>query len=416
MKKYFIYIFFFTTTGLFSYVGFNTYDVKIIGPVFDEINYLENELSIIENELGVKIGYKAVADPETFIVENPDTDFDIGIIPNPQGVTNLASRNLIKNVSSVTIDKSNIYNSYPDHLVNILSVNDQLFGGWIRLFPNSLLWYDNNKINNYSNIDLSNFDSLSEYTKKLADEGTPSWCLNSESGAAQGLIQTNWLENILLTKYGPKTYDRWINLDIEASNIQIYSSIKFLGDLFLYPGIVQGGAQTILGLEFKNLPEYLLNEKSTCFLSLGGHYFIHYIDEKYEYEKDYNFVAMPSLNFEGYVVGFGDSLVMLNNNEITEQVFAKILSKDFGNSWSNNYDSQFISANVEFDINSIANPITKKEFKIIHQALQNNKFRYDASDIMARPIGADKLWKTLTAYFKEEESLVKLLNQLDKQY
>ena len=416
MKKFFIYIIFFTTTGLFSYIGFNTYDVKIIGPVFDEINYLENELSIIENELGIKIGYKAVADPETFIVENPDTDFDIGIIPNPQGVTNLASRDLIKNVSTVTIDKTNIYNLYPDHLVNILSVDGELFGGWIRLFPNSLLWYDNNKIENYSNIDLSNFESLSEYTKKLADEGTPSWCLNSESGAAQGIIQTNWLENILLTKYGPKTYDRWSNLDIEASSIQIYSSIKFLGDLFLYPGIVQGGARTILGLEFKNLPQYLLDEKSTCFLSLGGHYFINYVDEKYNYEKDYNFVAMPSLNFEGFVVGFGDSLVMLNNTEITEQVFAKILSKDFGNSWSNNSDSQFISANVQFDSKSIANPITKKEFKIIQQALQNNKFRYDASDIMARPIGADRLWKTLTAYFKEEESLVKLLNQLDKEY
>ena len=97
IKKIVIYLsIFIVTTGIISYFGFNRYDVKIIGPEFFEIAYLEEELKIIEDDLGISIGYKSVVDPETFIVNNPDSDFDIAIIPNPQGVINLAERNINK--------------------------------------------------------------------------------------------------------------------------------------------------------------------------------------------------------------------------------------------------------------------------------------------------------------------------------
>ena len=43
-------------------------------------------------------------------------------------------------------------------------------------------------------------------------------------------------------------------------------------------------------------------------------------------------------------------------------------------------------------------------------------FRYDASEIMARPIGANLLWKMLIDYIQQRpESLVRLLNELDKE-
>ena len=49
MKKnnYFSAIFI-VTTVIFSYFGFNSYDIKIIGPEFFEIAYFEEELKIIE--------------------------------------------------------------------------------------------------------------------------------------------------------------------------------------------------------------------------------------------------------------------------------------------------------------------------------------------------------------------------------
>ena len=417
-KNSYLFVIFIVTTGIISYFGFNRYDVKIIGPEFFEIAYLEEELKIIEDDLGISIGYKSVADPETFIVNNPDSDFDIAIIPNPQGVINLAERNLIKEITNIKVDEKYLDDLYPEYLKNEVILNEKMYGGWLRLFSNSLLWFDVKKIENYSDIDLSNFNSLAQYTKNLADAGTSSWCLNSESGSAQGLIQTNWMEHILVSSYGPETYKKWSNLSIDSSNVKIYSSIKFLGDIFFYEGAVFGGVGSIMNLEFKNLPNYLLSDDTPCFLALGGHYFYSYIPEKYQFEKDYNFVSMPDLKYKDYLVGFGDSLVILNERKYTNMTFSKLLSKNFGKVWSSKSDGQYISANVSFEMQNISNPFIKKEFDLINKALLENKFMYDASDVMARPIGANKLWGALTNYFRNgiDADLVSILNELDKNY
>ena len=48
--------------------------------------------------------------------------------------------------------------------------------------------------------------------------------------------------------------------------------------------------------------------------------------------------------------------------------------------------------------NSIINPLTKKEAELIKASLLENSFRYDASELMERKIGADALWKALKNY------------------
>ena len=60
--------------------------------------------------------------------------------------------------------------------------------------------------------------------------------------------------------------------------------------------------------------------------------------------------------------------------------------------------------------------MTFYEYSIVHDALTKDLFRYDASEIMSRGIGSDKLWKFFDEYISQgPNSLVKLLNELDKQ-
>ena len=57
----------------------------------------------------------------------------------------------------------------------------------------------------------------------------------------------------------------------------------------------------------------------------------------------------------------------------------------------------YIPAN-KLNQNLISNPLTEKEAKLIKQSLNENTFRYDASELMERKIGADALWVALTNY------------------
>ena len=147
-------ILFFSLTVLiiitFSFLAFDPPEVVIIGPEFHEQEYFIEELNIIADELGIKIKYESVSDAETFIIDNPNSSSSIAIIPNPQGVVNLAERNLIYSLDDVLVDNNSIFNIYPNHLISIVSHEDSIYGGWTRLFPNSLIWYDISKFEQHN--------------------------------------------------------------------------------------------------------------------------------------------------------------------------------------------------------------------------------------------------------------------------
>jgi hypothetical protein len=96
---------------------------------------------------------------------------------------------------------------------------------------------------------------------------------------------------------------------------------------------------------------------------------------------------------------------------------SEILSKDFGQKWSSYKDSEYISANKRFENSNIENDLTKYEFEILHDALKEDLFRYDASEIMPRDFGSNSLWKFFNDYMQQgPNSIVKLLNELDREY
>ena len=411
-------ILFFSLTVLiiitFSFLAFDPPEVVIIGPEFHEQEYFIEELNIIADELGIKIKYESVSDAETFIIDNPNSSSSIAIIPNPQGVVNLAERNLIYSLDDVLVDNNSIFNIYPNHLISVVSHEDSIYGGWTRLFPNSLIWYDISKFEQH-NVKFDSFETLLKGTKKIADNGTSPWCANSESSASTGWVQTNWMEDVLLTKYGPKVYDEWLKLKINASNIKIFLSIKHIEDFIFYDNHIYNGPSSIINKEFRNLPKILLDDSTDCFMSWSGHYFRYYIPEDYQYLKDFAVTNVPKINFENSVVGIGDNIVLTKDNELSKKVISKILSKNFGETWSSYQDTEFISANQNFNKQIINNELTKYEYSIVHDALQKDLFRYDASEIMARPIGSNLLWELFKEYIREgPQNLVKLLNELDK--
>ena len=402
-------------TTVFSLFANDPPEVVIIGPEFHEQQYFVEELNIIANELGIKIKYEPVSDAETFIIDNPNSSSSIAIIPNPQGVVNLAERKLIYSLDDVLVDNNSIFNLYPNHLISIVSHEDSIYGGWTRLFPNSLIWYDISKFEQH-NVTFDSFETMLKGTKNIADKGISPWCANSESSASTGWVQTNWMEDVLLTKYGPKVYDKWSKLQIDASNVKIFLSIKHIEDFIFYDNHIYNGPDSIINKEFRNLPKVLLDDSTECFMSWSGHYFRYFIPEDYQYLKDFAVTNVPKINFENSVVGIGDNIVLTKDNELSKKVISKILSKNFGEIWSSYQDTEFISANQNFNQQIINNELTKYEYSIVHDALQKDLFRYDASDIMARPIGSNLLWELFKEYIREgPQNLVKLLNELDRE-
>ena len=90
-------------------------------------------------------------------------------------------------------------------------------------------------------------------------------------------------------------------------------------------------------------------------------------------------------------------MTVLNYSSETEIVFNKLIDEDFGKQWMNQEDASYVPANM-LNKNSITNPLTYKEAELVMASLTENSFRYDASELMERKIGADALWIALRNY------------------
>ena len=60
-------------------------------------------------------------------------------------------------------------------------------------------------------------------------------------------------------------------------------------------------------------------------------------------------------------------------------------------------DSSYVPANMNNN-NLVTNKLLIKQIELTKQALQKDLFRYDASEVMERRIGADKLLTSLKQY------------------
>jgi alpha-glucoside transport system substrate-binding protein len=281
-----------------------------------------------------------------------------------------------------------------------------------------LVWYNVSKYEEIGSPEFTSYDELLLYSSKIGERGKEPWCLDSESGVASGWIATNWVEDLLLTTYGPEVYDEWWKLEIDASSNTMLSVFLDLGSLTFGSDNVYGGHIRLFSKEFINLPSTLMDERSPCIFSWMGHFLSVYFPEQYVFGKDYDFFQFPSKKYKDSIVGIGDSLVLLNEEEVTIEVYKRLIDKDFGNYWMKQSDATFIPANIHSDIDQIANAITRKEAAIVRKALSQNLFKYDASELMSRPIGSDKLWDMLTRYMQSGylASIYKLTAELDTHY
>ena len=395
VNRQFLLIFIFITIA-FSIVAYQPIDVVIAGPQMTDLEKFELELKNIEDSTGIKIKYETYSDIETHLIENNNSDVDIAIIPNPQGVTNLGERGIVLSIDRI-ISEETMESYYPKHLQEITTsdISNKNFGAFFRLFPNSLIWYSVEKYKEIGSPKFNSYNELLEFTNNYSKEYEDLWCLDIESGASTGWIATNWLEDIILNNYGAEIYDQWSNQKILSSEAEILNSINNIGKLVFIENAVYGSNKRIVRKEFRNNYKNLLNKEVDCIFSWGGHYATLYIPENKQFKTDYDFFKFPSPH--NSIVGIGDILTVLNYDEETKIVFDKLINESFGKNWMSHTDSSYIPANLK-NTNYIANPLTSKERDLIINSLKDNSFRYDASELMERKIGADALWVALKNY------------------
>jgi len=417
-NKNLFFIIFLIVTVLFSWLAYKPDEVTIGGPFFPQMDYFIEELDEISRANNIKITYFPVSDIETYLIEGTENDIDLAIIPNPQGVVNLGERNIAIPINNV-INEKDIKNKFSNHLIQITTSkkDNNNYGLWFRLIPNSLIWYDVEKYKSIGSPKFESYEDMVSFTKDFSSKEKPLWCLDIESGASTGWIATNWLEDLILHQKGPEIYDLWMNQDLLSGSDEITLSILDIGKLIFIEGAVFGGNERMVRKEFRNNYRNLVDEQNSCVFSWSGHFASNYFPNDKDYSVDYDFFKFPSEKNKDAMVGIGDALIVLNSTRETKTVINALVDDNFGKKWMSKSDSTYISANKNSEISLLKNELTFKEAKLIKKAIEQDLFRYDASELMERRIGSDSLWHAMTKYIELTSKYIdEITEELDFSY
>ena len=423
-NKNLFYLIFISVTIVFSFIGNTQTDVVIVGPDFKQQDYFIEELKVISNTTGYKITYIPLNDVSAYL-NNNTIEPDMAILTDTQSLNSLGE-------SGILLPVNQFYNqieidNYSQHLIDLVSSKDnsKLYGHWIRLFNNSLIWYNVDRYNQYGAPEFNSFDEIIDFTKDNSKKGNELWCLTIDSaenqplldyeyGESSGWIISNWLENIVLSNYGPEVYDSWSQNELKFSDTEIILSLLDVGKLIHNENQIFKGKEYLIRSQVSNSAKNLVSDSSTCVFSLLGHHSVNDFPYDKSFGEDYDFFHFPSNEYSEMVVGFGDTLSLLNYDKPTVEIYKYLISSKFGEKWASKHDTQFISSRKDFNLETYNNPLARRQFIQIRDSLESDLFRYDASMLMLNGTGKKILWNSLRKFATlSNEYLPEIAEEID---
>ena len=415
---------FLIVTISFSIIGHKPSDVVIVGPSFPQEDYFIEELNLISKKTGYEITYVTLNDVPYYLYNNPDKA-DLAIITNPSLLHGLSQSEIIVSANEYYFENSS--ENYSPYLINLISSadNSEIYGHWIRLFSNSMIWYNVDRYRELGSPKFNSFDELIEFTKSYSSNNGGLWCLTIDSaenqplldyeyGESSGWIVSNWLENVVLSNYGPDVYDKWIKNEIQFSDSEVILSLLDIGKIVHDENSIYKGKEYLIRSQVSSSAVNLLDTQSTCVFSLMGHDAHSYMPKNVSYGEDYDFLYFPSADFTGMVVGLGDTLTLLNYDSPTTKVYQELVASSFGEVWANKSNSKFVSARTDFDDSQYSNGFAKKQYKQIQNSLSLNLFRFDGSMLMKNGTGKKILWTSLRKFITESNDyLEEIVEEVD---
>ncbi len=415
------FLIFLVITFTFSFLGYQSSDVVIVGPTFPQEDYFIEELNIISDKTGYKISYLSLNDVVFYLHNNPDKA-DLALLTTPQSLQELGNLNIVLPVNDFYNENSK--DLYSNYLINLISSDDNSvkYGHWLRLFSNSMIWYNVDRYEELGSPKFESFDEVIEFTKLNSTNDNQLWCLSIDSaenqslldyeyGESSGWIVSNWLENIVLANYGTTIYDNWIKNEIKFSDDEITLSLLDIGKIVHNDNAVYKGKDYMIKSQISKSALNLLDEDSSCVFSLMGHHAINYMPQNKSFGEDYDFLKFPSKNYSDMVVGIGDTVSLLNNNSSSIDIYAELVSPTFGETWASKIDSQFVSSRTDFDVSVYKNEFAKKEYIQVKDSLSMELFRYDGSMLMKKGTGRKILWTTLRQFIMQSNDYLEQVTE-----
>ncbi len=271
----------------------------------------------------------------------------------------------------------------------------EFFGMFYNVNVKSLVWYipENFKEKGYK-VPKS-MEELQALTKKMAaDGGAKPWCIGLGSDAATGWPATDWVEDFMLRTQPPAVYDGWVDNSIKFNDKRVVEAIEAYGAFAKNDAYVDGGAQAVATVSFKDSPKGMFGSPPKCYMHRQASFIPAFFPEGKADEADFFYFPSYAGKKLGNPVLGGGTIMTITKDSKGARAFMEFLQHPQAHeTWM--AEGGFLTPHKGADINKYKNKALKKQGEIL---LGATTFRFDGSDLMPGAIGAGSFWKGMVNY------------------
>jgi len=271
----------------------------------------------------------------------------------------------------------------------------EFFGLFYNVNVKSLVWYipENFKEKGYK-VPKS-MEELQDLTKKMAaDGGAKPWCIGLGSDAATGWPATDWVEDFMLRTQTPAVYDGWVDNSIKFNDKRVVEAIEAYGAFAKNDAYVDGGAQAVATVSFKDSPKGMFGSPPKCYMHRQASFIPAFFPEGKADEADFFYFPSYASKKLGNPVLGGGTIMTITKDSKGSRAFMEFLQHPQAHeTWM--AEGGFLTPHKGADINKYKNKALKKQGEIL---LGATTFRFDGSDLMPGAIGAGSFWKGMVNY------------------
>jgi alpha-glucoside transport system substrate-binding protein len=388
--------------------------VTIFGSIISpESNSLQKSWAQFEQCTGITINYTGsnTFESDLPVKVNGGNPPDLALIPQPGLLTQMVLAGAVKNPPAQTVANEANWSQY---WKNYGSVGGNFYAAPMSANMKSLVWYSPKFFAAHGYKVPTTWADMMSLSAQIAKSGTAKpWCGGINSGTASGWPATDWLEEVVLGKYGAKVYADWISHKIKFNSPQILDAMTTVHNWMQNPAWVNGGfgsVQTIAGTTFQNAGMPIL--KNQCAMLQQASFYEAQWPKgtKVGPNGDVFAFKLPPVSSQvtNPVEGGGEFVTAFSSDPATQAVQNYLSSPEWADSRIK-VAPGWVSANQKVDQKLYTDPIDQLSAKYL--ADPTATFAFDASDAMPAAVGAGQEWKSMVSWFSNPSTPVATIAQ-----
>ncbi len=370
-----------------------------------EIEYHINAIKPFEQCTGITVKYQPSKEFEAALktkVQGGNAP-DIAIFPQPGLLQTFATSGDLKQASDALTTEAE--KNWDPGWIGYGTVDSLYFGAPLGANLKSLIWYSPKYFTQYGYEVPKTWDDMITLSDKMAADGHKPWCAGIESGDATGWPATDWMEEVMLRKYGPDVYDQWYQHKIPFNDPKVLDVLKTVGSILKNPTYVNAGigdVKSIATTAFQagGLPI----ETGKCMMHAQANFYAANWDKGTKVAADGDVFAFyePTMSDTfGNVVEVGGEFVgAFADRPEVEAVQLYLASGEWATAKAKlnaaAHTSGWATANKAVDKSVFVDPIDKLSVQILTDPKSISRF--DASDLMPSEVGAGSFWVNMTQW------------------